>query len=98
MIKINHNEIPVIQGYGGTDTITDDLETMVIMYDDANIYGYEPFDIANIDIPGLLKYMIVAEDRATTIERYPVRYRHTVTLIEPTKYLEKNYNSSNGIY
>ncbi len=89
MIRINNQVIPVIQGYGGTDTITDDLETMVVMYDSENIEGFEPFDIATIQIPGLNKNMIVAEDTATTIQRKPVKYRHTITLIEPTKYLEK---------
>ena len=89
MIRINNQVIPAIQGYGGTDTITDDLETMVVMYDSESIEGFEPFDIATIQIPGLNKSMIVAEETATTIQRNPVRYRHTVTLIEPTKYLEK---------
>jgi hypothetical protein len=89
MITINGVEIAPIQGLQGTDTITDDLETIVFNYDSEGIDGFSPFDIAHINMPGLVKDMIVAEDSGSTIQRNPIEYRHTVTLIEPTKYLEK---------
>ena len=92
VLKIGDTNIPqkqIAQGLSMIDALDETLDTATVIIAPAKRQEVFPmWENVWLTIDGVTRTYMVSEDSVDMLSKQPVLFKHTVQLIEPTKYLD----------